>query len=57
MMTTDTPHPQDVLSLVEEAGRCRRIAAHIDDEIRRARLLELALEYEARIADVFGLSD
>jgi hypothetical protein len=55
MITTEKP--QDVLSLAEEAGRCRRLAAHIDDESRRARLLVLAIEYEARIAEAFGLSD
>jgi hypothetical protein len=56
MITTETP-PQDMLSLAEEAGRCRRLAAHLDDENRRARLLKLAVEYEGRVAEAFGLSD
>lgn len=39
----------DVATLKEQAGRCRRLAKHADP-FTQNRLLDLAAEYDARIA-------
>jgi hypothetical protein len=41
----------DLATLREQAGRCRRLAKHADPFTQK-RLLDLAAEYEARIAQL-----
>jgi hypothetical protein len=41
----------DLASLKEQAERCRRLAKHADPFTQK-RLLDLASEYEARIAEL-----
>jgi hypothetical protein len=43
------PEPMDSATLKEQAERCRRLAKHADPFTQK-RLLDLAAEYEARIA-------
>jgi hypothetical protein len=54
-MITAEPRPliaPDLISLAEQIARCRRLAAEIGDGITRARLLELAVAYEARMVEI-----
>jgi hypothetical protein len=44
----------EMASLTEQAARCRRLAAVVGDGITRARLLEIAVEYEAEMAEMFA---
>jgi len=41
----------DLTTLKEQAERCRRLAKHADSFTQK-RLLDLAAEYEARIAEL-----
>ncbi|WP_172900001.1 hypothetical protein [Bradyrhizobium erythrophlei] len=41
----------DITTLKEQAERCRRLAGHADPFTQK-RLLELAAEYDARIAQL-----
>jgi hypothetical protein len=54
-MTTTEPRPQtapEITSLTEQVARCRRLAADVGDDITRAKLLELAFNYEAEVAEM-----
>jgi hypothetical protein len=45
------PEPMDAATLKEQAERCRRLAKHADPFTQK-RLLDLAAEYEARVAQL-----
>jgi len=45
------PETMDLATLKEQAERCRRLAKHADPFTQK-RLLDLAAEYEARIAQL-----
>jgi hypothetical protein len=50
MMTIEPSH--DSLSILEEALRCHRLAAVINDKLTVRILLEMAEGYEAKLVDL-----